>query len=85
MKNKKNFLPDKTFLPEQIFLSGQFLKEISIFDNIYIELSGGYHSTITAILFYELGYKNIGLIHNNTKRIIRVVVSNFCKSCSQVT
>jgi len=54
-------------LPEHIFLSGHFLKEISIFDNIYIEISGGYHSTITVILFYELGYKNIGLIHNNTK------------------
>lgn len=59
-KNVKN-------LPEQIFLSGQFLKEISTFDNIYIEVSGGYHSTITAILFYELDYKNIGLVHNDTK------------------
>ena len=54
-------------LPEPIFLSGTFLKEISTFKNIYIEISGGYHSTITTILFYELGYKNIGLIHNNTK------------------
>lgn len=54
-------------LPEQIFLPEQFLKEIDIFDNIYIEVSGGYHSTISTILFFELGYKNIGLIHNNTK------------------
>jgi len=59
-KNVKN-------LPEHIFLSAHFLKEISTFNNIYIEISGGYHSTITSILFYELGYKNIGLIHNDTK------------------
>lgn len=54
-------------LPEQIFLPEQFLKEISYFSNIYIEVSGGYHSTISTILFYELGFKNIGLIHNDTK------------------
>lgn len=52
---------------EIIKLPEQFLKEINQFENIYIEISGGYNSTITAILFYELGYKNIGLIHNNTK------------------
>lgn len=52
---------------DKIELPKQFLNEISIFENIYIELSGGYHSSITAILFYELGYKNIGLIHNDTK------------------
>ena len=51
----------------KIELPKQFLKEVNKFDNIYIELSGGYHSTITTILFYELGYKNIGLIHNDTK------------------
>ncbi len=50
-----------------INLPEQFLKEISNFNNIYIEISGGYNSTITSILFYELGYKNIGLIHNDTK------------------
>ena len=60
-KNKNLDLIKKIFLPEQ------FLSEISNFENIYIEISGGYNSTITAILFYELGYKNIGLIHNNTK------------------
>lgn len=54
-------------LSEQIFLPKQFLREIEYFKNIYIEISGGYHSTITVLLFYELGYKNIGLIHNNTK------------------
>ena len=52
---------------KKISLSVQFLKEISIFKNIYIESSGGYHSTVSAILFYEKGYKNIGLIHNDTK------------------
>ena len=59
MKNK-NF-------PERIFLPEQFLREIDDFDNIYIEVSGGYHSNTSVLLFFELGYKNIGLIHNNTK------------------
>jgi len=52
---------------QEINLPEQFLQEISEYDTIYIEISGGYNSTITTILFYELGYKNIGLIHNNTK------------------
>ena len=51
----------------KICLPEQFLNEISNYENIYIEISGGYNSTITTILFYELGFKNIGLIHNNTK------------------
>ena len=55
MKNQKIILPE------------QFLSEISNFKHIYIEISGGYHSTITTILFYECGYKNIFLIHNDTK------------------
>ena len=59
MKNK-NF-------PERIFLPEQFLREIDDFDNIYIEVSGGYHSNTSVLLFFELGYKNIGLIHNDTK------------------
>ena len=54
-------------LSARIFLSGQFLEEISKFKHIYIEISGGYNSTITVILFYELGYKNVYLIHNDTK------------------
>ncbi len=54
-------------MKEIINLPEQFLKEIDTFENIYIEISGGYHSTITVLLFHELGYKNIGLIHNDTK------------------
>ena len=70
---------NKKFLPEQIFLPKQFLREISTFDYIYIEISGGYHSTITVILFYELGYKNIGLIHNNTKLQYNACLENIQK------
>jgi len=63
MKINENFV----LIKEKIFLSEQFLQEINEYDNIYIEISGGYNSCITVILFYELGYKNIGLIHNDTK------------------
>lgn len=52
---------------QEIKLPEQFLQEISKYKTIYIEISGGYNSTITAMLFHKLGYKNIGLIHNNTK------------------
>jgi len=45
----------------------QFFNEISEKKNIYIETSGGYHSSNTVLEFYELGYKNVFLIHNDTK------------------
>ena len=64
---------------QEINLPEQFLQEISTFDNIYIEVSGGYNSTITAILFYELGYKNIGLIHNDTKLQYKECLENIQK------
>lgn len=86
MKIKKIFYPGKNkldkkvkILPEHILLPKQFLKEISNFKNIYIEISGGYHSTITSILFYELGYKNIGLIHNDTKLQYKECLDNIQK------
>lgn len=60
---------DKTLrLPEQ------FLKEISSYDNIYIEVSGGYNSSVSVLLFYQdiflkknRLYQHIFLIHNDTK------------------
>jgi len=51
----------------EIELPGFFLEEISKFKNIYIEISGGYNSNVSVLLFHELGYKNIYLIHNDTK------------------
>lgn len=44
----------------------KFLYEISNFDNIYIEVSGGYHSSTTVILFYEYGFKECILFNNMT-------------------
>lgn len=87
---KSDFYPDKKFypkekiwlkkfLPEHIFLSGQFLEQISIFKNIYIELSGGYHSTTTVLLFHELKFKNIFLLHNDTKLQYKECMDNIHK------
>ena len=52
---------------KEINLPDQFLYEINKYEIIYIEVSGGYHSSNTTLSFYEKGYKNIGLIHNDTK------------------
>jgi len=73
MEIKSKFCPDKTFLPVH------FLKQISEFKHIYIELSGGYHSSNTVLLFYELGYKNCFLIHNNTKLQYKECLDNIQK------
>ena len=51
----------------KIELPALFLDEISKFKHIYIEISGGYNSNVSVLLFHELGYKNIYLIHNDTK------------------
>ena len=50
----------------KIELSHKFLYEISDFDNIYIEVSGGYHSSNTVLLFYEYGFKECILFNNIT-------------------
>lgn len=55
MKKLLNLIPNK------------FYQELSAgkFDNIYIELSGGYHSSYTALNFFKKGYKCF-LIFNET-------------------
>ena len=52
---------------KKIELPAKFLNEISEFENIYIELSGGYNSSVSVLLFHELGFKRVFLIHNDTK------------------
>lgn len=54
-------------MKEYIFLPEQFFNEIDEYKHIYIEISGGYHSSNTVLSFYEKGYENIYLIHNDTK------------------
>jgi len=54
-------------MKREIILPEQFFEQINDFKSIYIEVSGGYHSSNTVLSFYEKGYKNIGLIHNDTK------------------
>ena len=44
---------------ENLSLNEQFLKEISHYKHIYIEVSGGYHSNHSVLQFHELGYKNV--------------------------
>lgn len=60
MKNNKK-------CPKEIKFCTKFINEINKFDTIYVEISGGYHSCTTALLFFELNFKNIVLLHNDTK------------------
>jgi len=68
----------------EIKLSNNFIKEINKFDNIYIEISGGYNSTITSILFFEFYqsnnfYQDIFLLHNDTKLQYKKCLENIQK------
>lgn len=47
-------------------LSEQFIGEISQFDTIYCLVSGGYHSTASALLLKDNGFENVILLHNKT-------------------
>lgn len=78
MENKSKNCPDKIdnivkFLPEQFF------KEIDEYKRIYVECSGGYNSTTTVLILFEKGYKNIGIIHNDTKLQYKECLDNLQK------
>lgn len=47
-------------------LSNQFIEEISSFETIYCLVSGGYHSTASALLLKDYDFKNVILLHNKT-------------------
>ena len=66
-------------LPVQISLPEQFFNEINKFESIYIEVSGGYHSSYTVLSLFEKGFKNIGLIHNDTKLQYKACSANIQK------
>lgn len=64
---------------KEINLSQNFLNEINKYTVIYIEVSGGYHSSNTVLSFFEKGYKNISLIHNDTKLQYKECLDNIQK------
>jgi len=43
-----------------------FLEEINKFTSIYCLISGGYHSTTSALLLKDYGFSNVYLVHNRT-------------------
>ena len=43
-----------------------FIEEIKGFETIYCLISGGYHSTTSALLLHDYGFRNIVLVHNKT-------------------
>jgi len=47
-------------------LEKQFIEQISPFETIYCLVSGGYHSTTSALLLHDYGFKNVILVHNKT-------------------
>jgi len=47
-------------------LSNQFIEEINSFETIYCLVSGGYHSTASALLLKDYGFENVILLHNKT-------------------
>jgi len=47
-------------------LSKQFIEEITPFETIYCQQSGGIHSSAIAYLLKDYGFKNVSLIHNLT-------------------
>ncbi|MFX0132079.1 MAG: hypothetical protein ACFFDN_00405 [Candidatus Hodarchaeota archaeon] len=47
-------------------LDPKFIEEIRRFEKIYCLISGGYHSTTSALLLKDYGFKNVILIHNKT-------------------
>ena len=49
-----------------IKLDKQFIEEIKQFETIYCLISGGYHSTASALLLKDNGFENVILIHNKT-------------------
>ncbi len=44
----------------------QFIEEIKHFEKIYCLVSGGYHSTASALLLKDNGFENVILVHNKT-------------------
>ena len=49
-----------------IKLDKQFIEEIKQFETIYCLVSGGYHSTASALLLKDYGFENVVLVHNKT-------------------
>lgn len=49
-----------------IKLEKQFIEEISQFETIYCLVSGGYHSTASALLLKDNDFENVILVHNKT-------------------
>jgi len=49
-----------------IKLDKQFIEEIKQFETIYCLVSGGYHSTTSALLLKDIGFENVVLVHNKT-------------------
>ena len=47
-------------------LPKQFIEEISQFETIYCQVSGGVHTSAIAYKLYDLGFENVSLIHNQT-------------------
>ena len=47
-------------------LPKQFITEIKQFERIYCLVSGGYHSTASALLLKDHGFENVILVHNRT-------------------
>lgn len=47
-------------------ITTEFLEEIKQFETIYCLISGGYHSTTTALLLKDHGFDNVKLLHNRT-------------------
>lgn len=66
-------------MKKQINLPDKFLQEISNFKKIYIEVSGGYNSNVSVLLFYEIGFKDITLIHNHTYLQYKECLENITK------
>lgn len=59
-------LENQKKIDEKIAFLAHFLDEIKEYDMIYCLISGGYHSTSTALLLNDYGFKNVSLVHNRT-------------------
>ncbi len=78
--SRQNKLSDLKKIKNLLFTQ-EFIKEISKFETIYCLISGGYHSTTSALLLNELGFENVCLLHNKTylesrqtKKLIQTII-----------
>ena len=57
----------------------KFIEELNQFEDIYCLISGGYHSTTSALLLKDSGFKNVTLLHNNTNLEMRTSLKTIDK------